>query len=219
MVNHSHMTRLISELLTNERGIHLHISSLDPIRPANKPDDWERQALVHFLKGGQDESSIIGTGDASVFRFIAPLRSDERCLTCHPSKNGVEEPIRGGITVLFSYAPFQQAIAAERKQNITVHSVFFLLGIGLIALMGGKLVHNIAALQDSLLRIKRLEGFLPICAHCKKIRQGPDDNRDQSAWVAIETYIQDRTDAEFTHGLCPQCAQELYPTLFKSRAQ
>lgn len=53
--------------------------------------------------------------------------------------------------------------------------------------------------------IKRLEGLLPICSHCKKIR----DDHDQ--WQNIEMYIRDRSEAEFTHGICPECAKEFYP--------
>ncbi len=57
-------------------------------------------------------------------------------------------------------------------------------------------------------RLKHLEGFLPICASCKKIR----DN--EGNWQQMEDYIRDRSEAEFSHGICPQCARKLYPELF-----
>ena len=53
----------------------------------------------------------------------------------------------------------------------------------------------------------RLEGLLPICAGCKKIRD------DQQAWVAVEEYVAARTPVEFTHGICPDCRARLYPEL------
>jgi DNA-binding NtrC family response regulator len=59
-------------------------------------------------------------------------------------------------------------------------------------------------LEHSAKEIKTLRGFLPICAGCKKIRD------DQGYWTQIETYISDHTEAEFSHGLCPECAQRLY---------
>ena len=59
-------------------------------------------------------------------------------------------------------------------------------------------------LDSSAKEIKTLRGFLPICASCKKIRD------DQGYWTKIETYISDHSGAEFTHGLCPQCADKLY---------
>ena len=59
-------------------------------------------------------------------------------------------------------------------------------------------------LRDALDDVKKLQGLLPICAHCKKIR---DDN---GYWKQIEFYISDHSDAEFTHGICPDCMVELY---------
>lgn len=64
-------------------------------------------------------------------------------------------------------------------------------------------------LQDALAKIKTLSGFLPICSSCKKIRD------DKGYWNQIETYIQDHSEAEFTHGLCPGCTKKLYPDLLE----
>ncbi|MGR3319853.1 MAG: hypothetical protein ACUZ8O_15410 [Candidatus Anammoxibacter sp.] len=65
--------------------------------------------------------------------------------------------------------------------------------------------------------IKTLRGLLPICANCKKIRLENADAHIQESWVQMETYISKRTDAEFTHGICPQCMKELYPELDRSK--
>lgn len=54
-------------------------------------------------------------------------------------------------------------------------------------------------------QIKVLTGLLPICVNCKKIRD------DQGYWNQIEAYIQQHSDAKFSHGICPECAQKLYP--------
>lgn len=54
-------------------------------------------------------------------------------------------------------------------------------------------------------KMKYLEGILPICASCKKIRD------DKGAWNQIEEYVRDRSEAEFSHGICPECAEKLYP--------
>ena len=63
----------------------------------------------------------------------------------------------------------------------------------------------IAQLQKTLQEVKTLRGFLPICAHCRKIRQ------DSGYWQQLEIYVQEHTDAKFTHGLCPDCTNKLYP--------
>jgi PAS domain S-box-containing protein len=60
-------------------------------------------------------------------------------------------------------------------------------------------------LTDALGHVKELKGLLPICASCKKIRD------DKGYWQQVETYIQQRSQAEFTHGICPDCMKRLYP--------
>ncbi|HSB70133.1 MAG TPA: DUF3365 domain-containing protein [Candidatus Methylomirabilis sp.] len=215
MINHAQMTRLLSELLTQERGIHLHIASLTPIRPDNKPDSWEQHALDHFEQGSQEEYEVLADGDGSTFKYMAPLRTQASCLSCHLQHGESSRSIRGGISVSFSYAPFLGAMAGERKRILFMHAMFLGLGLGVVALTGRKLIQSIGALQESLMRIKRLEGFLPICSNCKRIRlEGADEGKQQS-WIQIESYIRERTDADFTHGLCPECTIELYPDVFK----
>ena len=63
----------------------------------------------------------------------------------------------------------------------------------------------ILELTDALSRIRALSGLLPICAACKKIRN------DKGYWEQLETYISDRSDADFSHGICPECLKILYP--------
>ena len=70
-----------------------------------------------------------------------------------------------------------------------------------------KLKSTIARLRAALARIETLEGMLPICASCKKIRD------EQGRWSQVEVYIRDRTRAQFTHSICPDCARRLYPDL------
>jgi PAS domain S-box-containing protein len=65
----------------------------------------------------------------------------------------------------------------------------------------------IAELRNALASVKTLSGMLPICASCKKIRD------DKGYWDQLEKYISAHTDARFTHGICPECAQKLYPDL------
>lgn len=73
----------------------------------------------------------------------------------------------------------------------------------------GLLEMYIRRLERALDNVKTLEGMLPICASCKKIRT-PDNQ-----WHIIEQYIGQRTDATFTHGMCPDCAQRMYGRTFE----
>jgi PAS domain S-box-containing protein len=63
----------------------------------------------------------------------------------------------------------------------------------------------IAHLNETLSKVKTLSGFLPICAHCKKIRD------DQGYWQKLETFVRQHSDAEFSHSICPDCMRLLYP--------
>jgi succinate dehydrogenase/fumarate reductase cytochrome b subunit len=65
----------------------------------------------------------------------------------------------------------------------------------------------IVQLQDALADVKQLSGMLPICASCKKIRD------DGGYWKQIESYIIEHSEAEFSHGLCPDCAKKAYQEL------
>jgi hypothetical protein len=61
-------------------------------------------------------------------------------------------------------------------------------------------------------RMEYLEGILPICAACKKVRDS------DGHWHQVEEYISERTAADFSHGVCPDCARKLYPEFYKDGA-
>jgi hypothetical protein len=66
-----------------------------------------------------------------------------------------------------------------------------------------------AEMREALSNVKMLSGMLPICASCKKIRD------DKGYWNQIEAYIRDHSEADFSHGICPECAKKLYPGVKK----
>jgi DNA-binding response OmpR family regulator len=63
----------------------------------------------------------------------------------------------------------------------------------------GSLAERVRELEDALSRVKQLQGLLPICSYCKKIRD------DRNYWQQVEQYVTERTEARFTHGICPSC--------------
>lgn len=71
----------------------------------------------------------------------------------------------------------------------------------------------IVELQHALASVKTLSGLLPICASCKKIRN------DDGYWTMVETYLSAHSDAEFSHGICPDCGKELYGDLYVDEPQ
>jgi hypothetical protein len=95
--------------------------------------------------------------------------------------------------ILLSFIPWE---FKDLLLNILALGVF-----ALVSFLGHNFLYNIVKEN------KTLKGFLPICASCKKTRD------DKGYWNQIELYIRDHSEAEFSHGICPDCAKELYPDL------
>lgn len=83
------------------------------------------------------------------------------------------------------------------------------IAVGIFARLSEKLDQSYQALEktkqeleEALTNVKQLKGLLPICSFCKKIRD------DQGYWGMIEAYIQEHSEAEFTHGICPDCLRK-----------
>ena len=84
------------------------------------------------------------------------------------------------------------------------------VGIRVLALQE-RLAERVNQLEDALTNVKQLHGLLPICSYCKRIRG------DDQYWTAVESYIAERSDAQFSHGICPPCASELEREIEKHR--
>jgi hypothetical protein len=134
-----------------------------------------------------------------------------------------------GETVLAAYEPVQELdLGIVAKIDLEeVRAPFIRAGLlsGLIAMLAivagsvffvqitnpllRKLQETIADLRDALNRVKLLSGLLPICASCKNIRD------ERGHWRILEEYIGDHSEAEFTHGICPECLERLHSDLYK----
>jgi len=66
-------------------------------------------------------------------------------------------------------------------------------------------------LEEALTRVKQLQSLIPICAGCKKIRN------DEGYWQDVTLYIREHAGVEFSHGLCPDCVQQMYPELYQNQ--
>jgi ABC-type amino acid transport substrate-binding protein len=105
----------------------------------------------------------------------------------------------------------------QRRQWVLLSAITVLLMLSLAGILAlvlevrrrrraeAKLDSVVQQLEASLNEIKTLRGIVPICARCKRIRD------DQGFWTQVEAYISQRTEAEFSHGLCPDCLKTLYP--------
>jgi CheY-like chemotaxis protein len=72
---------------------------------------------------------------------------------------------------------------------------------------------RVRELEEAQGHIRELQGMLPICSHCRAIRD------DGGFWRRVDVYLQEHSDLEFSHGLCPKCRDELYPELAERMAE
>ena len=90
--------------------------------------------------------------------------------------------------------------------DVPIHAIYFRSVILLLFIIFGLIVGStISRLKQALQNVKTLTGLLPICANCKKIRD------DEGYWQQIEEYIMAHSEADFTHGICNECVEKLYP--------
>ena len=121
------------------------------------------------------------------------------------------------MTCLSDQVIFEQAIQTNPYGYITkpydINELRSTIEIALVKHQADREKESlIARLQQALDEVKTLRGLLPICASCKRIRTEDDDT-----WQQIEEYIAEHSEADFTHGICPECARQLYPDYYKKQ--
>jgi len=152
-INPAYMTRQAHEIAMQAYGAKGHITSLNPIRPANTPDFWETQALKGFQAGEEEVSSVEKMDGKYYMRLMRPLLTESGCLKCHAAQGYKLGDIRGGISVAVPMAPLQ---AIGRSHIITFSLVLGLLwliglaGIGFGALRLSQQIHNRIGVEETL---------------------------------------------------------------------
>jgi hypothetical protein len=219
MLNPVAISREVFALQNRQNGIRGHITSLNPISAANAPDAWEQQALQELAKGRSEVSSTETIDRRGFFRLMRPLVLNATCLQCHEEQGRQIGSIRGGISVSVPLSLFTSP--AESVGLAVAHGGLWLLGLTGLIFGARNLAHHasrlqqaqtererlILELQDALANVKTLRGLIPICSSCKKIRN------DEGSWTALETYLKQHSEAEFSHGLCADCIRKLYPDI------
>ena len=205
LINASFMKPSLPELdktLTPQTVVRL--TGLNPLNPTNKPDAWEETALRKFQAGAREVDDIQTIHGHKYMRLIRAALLEDACLRCHIRQGLRPSSVVGGISLS---VPLRDVFSVTREQVITItasHVIILLVGIALLLSGFNKIAHVVN-------NIKQLEGLIPICMHCKKIRD------DRESWSQLEKYLSDHSDAMFTHGICPTCYEEQMGEIRKSK--
>lgn len=224
-INPAYMTRQIAEIASLENGIKFHITSLKPLRPANKATVWEVKWLHSFEQGAVEQGDFVRDGGRSFFRYMAPLKVEKSCLKCHAKQGYKEGDVRGGISVTIPYLSEEKSTILLAGYGITAAAglILILTGGTLLARKQAQLLQSnqslqqrivereqlISDLQEANSQIKTLRGIVPICMYCKGIRD------DKGYWNQLEKFISEHSTAQFSHGICPKCMKEHHPEVMK----
>lgn len=133
LVNPAYMTRQVHELEEETYGLRGHITSLNPIRPANAPDDWERAALEQFETGEREVNTLETVNGQHVLRYMQAFTVEESCLACHAQQGYEIGDIRGGISVNVPMQPYWEAHQDNTSGTLLGHLTLWSIGmLGLI---------------------------------------------------------------------------------------
>ena len=129
LVNPEYMIRQVYEMQNVDSGARGHITSLDPIRPGNAADPWEKKALEAFEDGAKEVWAIETMDGQRYFRLMRPMFTEKGCLKCHADQGYEVGDIRGGISVS---VPMTLLNALFRKDVLTMclaHGALWILGL------------------------------------------------------------------------------------------
>ncbi len=148
-INPAYMTRQISEIAGTKSAIHFNITSLNPLRPENKADEWETFSLNSFEYGQKETHTFVGRHNGIFFRYMAPLITDSSCLQCHAVQGYKLGDIRGGISITI---PAEPVIASENRRLKYLGVLFALIlavgGAGIL-FSSYKIIHNKRLAQEA----------------------------------------------------------------------
>lgn len=158
----------------------------------------EKSCLVCHREIGKAPAGTtitLAVNDVTIQRNITVIYNEPACHECHAPS----DRIRGKLIIDRSLG---QATALISSLKLIIISSGILCLVIIIPFVLRQVNRYIAELQRAFAEIKTLHGILPICSVCKKIRD------DKGSWEQMEVYISEHTEADFSHGYCPECAKK-----------
>lgn len=146
LVNPAYMIRQVYELSAEQYGVLGHITSLNPLRPENGPDEWEKRALLAFENGEHEISEVTDIKGKPYLRYMQRVVTEQGCIKCHAIQAYQVGDVRGGISTSVPLTPYYKI--AESKTATHAMVLFTIWISGMLLFNGG------AILLDSQLKAR-----------------------------------------------------------------
>ena len=142
LINPAFMNRQVNDIAQEYYGMRGHITSLNPLRPGNGPDDWERDSLKAIDKGQEEVFGLAELEGDKYFRLIRPLYVKPACLKCHGHQGYVVGDVRGGITISIPAASYFESLDVRIGESTFVMGMLWLIGVVLMSIGMWKFVNK-----------------------------------------------------------------------------
>jgi diguanylate cyclase (GGDEF)-like protein len=188
-LNPAYIARQVSDITQENYGVKFDIISQYPANPSNIADEWEANALENFRQapGTDNIFDIVKIDGESKFRYITPIYVESECTTCHVEEGYEIGELRGGISIRFPYAPYEEGRIKHVRHNMSIYIMSFLTSMLFIIYFGRKLI---LANESN----DKLYNKLEQIAHTDKLTQLPNRYYFMK-WLEIELqrYIKHKT--------------------------
>jgi signal transduction histidine kinase len=149
LVNPAYMARQVNQMAANNHGSQGHLTSLNAIRPENRPDAWEAVALKSFEQGVKEVSAIEKIENKEYMRLMRPFVAEKSCLKCHGAQGYREGDIRGGISVSVPMEPLWAIDKPHLIRFSLAHLFLWMIGLAGIMVSRKSLAKQILARETA----------------------------------------------------------------------
>lgn len=160
LVNPAYMTRQVYELGAERFKYKGHITSLNPIRKENLPDEWEAGVLKSFENGVKKKIELANLNNEMHIRFMLPFVTEKSCLKCHGQQGYKVGDVRGGISVSLPWNNYEALLWNEMQYQFIGHFILWLLGFAGLYISYSKIKKNYAEKDLLLVELKNNDNLL-----------------------------------------------------------
>ena len=132
LVNAAYLMRQLLESASNQAGSKSKVTSLKPLNPINKPDSWEREALIKLEEGEEEVMEFTKGDDGFHLRLIRPFSITKACFYCHREQGFKVGDVGGGLSITVDMAPYWRIKEHENREIYILHGSLWVLGVAAI---------------------------------------------------------------------------------------